>query len=218
MSTEEQSSSGVKNSSTKPVNRIKGHRAYVTKIINKASELLEEFHVRNSSRLHSYNQSLQDKCKILDELNEEVLSLLTEEKEIENEIIQASDIKNDIMEIIFEIDAKLNTDTSSSQPSLSPKLRGTNNPSAKLPKLSLPTFSGNPLEYQGFWDSFNAAVNENSCLEEVMKFNYLKSVLRRSALSSISGLSLPSENYQQAVEILKKRTRLQTIINIKSYG
>ena len=202
MSTETQGVSGVTNSPS-ATNRRKGHRAYATKTINKVKELLVDFNVRNSSRLHSYKQSLQDKCRVLDELNEEVLSLLTEDQQIGDEIIHASEIKDDIMEIIFEIDSRLNTDTS--QTSSSPSLRGTDNHNAKLPKLSLPNFSGNPLEYQGFWDSFNAAVHENTRLEEIMKFNYLKSVLRGSALSSISGLSLTSENYEQAVDILKKR-------------
>ena len=36
----------------------------------------------------------------------------------------------------------------------------------RLPKLSLPTFSGNPLAWQTFWDSFDAAVNSNPTLVE----------------------------------------------------
>ena len=45
---------------------------------------------------------------------------------------------------------------------------------SRLPKLSLPTFNGNPLQWQTFWDSFNAAVHSNSHLSGVEKFNYLK--------------------------------------------
>ena len=32
---------------------------------------------------------------------------------------------------------------------------------AQLSKLSLPTFSGDPLEWQTFWDSFDAAVHSH---------------------------------------------------------
>ena len=33
-----------------------------------------------------------------------------------------------------------------------------------LPRLTLPTFSGNPLTWQSFWDSFSAAVHSNISL------------------------------------------------------
>ena len=45
--------------------------------------------------------------------------------------------------------------------------------SAKLPKLILQTFSGDPAKYQEFWDSYNSAVHSNLSLD-VSKFNYLK--------------------------------------------
>ena len=31
----------------------------------------------------------------------------------------------------------------------------------RLPKLTLPKFSGDPTKWTTFWDSFNSAVNEN---------------------------------------------------------
>jgi len=43
----------------------------------------------------------------------------------------------------------------------------------RLPKQSLPTFCGDPLQWQPFWDSFDAAVNANTGLSGVQKFNYL---------------------------------------------
>ena len=41
----------------------------------------------------------------------------------------------------------------------------------KLPKLNLPVFSGNPLDWQSFWDSFEAAVHRNPWLNGIQKFN-----------------------------------------------
>jgi len=40
----------------------------------------------------------------------------------------------------------------------------------RLPKLTLPSFSGNPLEFQIFWDSFEAAVHNNVGLTGAQKF------------------------------------------------
>ena len=48
---------------------------------------------------------------------------------------------------------------------------------AKLPKLELEKFDGNPLNFHSFWDSFSSVVNKNDSLDQVTKFNYLKSLL-----------------------------------------
>ena len=40
----------------------------------------------------------------------------------------------------------------------------------RLPKLTLPTFSGDPLQFQMFWDSFEAAVHNNVNLTEYRSF------------------------------------------------
>ena len=47
----------------------------------------------------------------------------------------------------------------------------------RLPKLNLPTFSGDPLLWQSFWDCFEAAVHNNSSLTDVQKLNYLRAQL-----------------------------------------
>ena len=44
---------------------------------------------------------------------------------------------------------------------------------SRLPKLSLPTFSGDSIQWQTFWDSFDATVHSNAGLSGVQKFNYL---------------------------------------------
>ena len=38
----------------------------------------------------------------------------------------------------------------------------------------MPVFSGYLLEWQSFWDLFEAAVDSNSTLDGVKMFNYLK--------------------------------------------
>ena len=74
-----------------------------------------------------------------------------------------------------------------------------------LPKLSLPTFDGNPLEWQIFWDSFSAAVDSHSNLTGVQKFNYLRTQLQGDVLCVISGFPLSNNNYSHSVELLKER-------------
>ena len=44
----------------------------------------------------------------------------------------------------------------------------------KLPKLTLPTFDGDILKWQTFWDSFESTVHNNASLTDIQRFSYLK--------------------------------------------
>ena len=75
----------------------------------------------------------------------------------------------------------------------------------KLPKIGLPQFGGNPLDWQGFWDQFKVSIHDNTNINDIDKFNYLKGCLKGEAQATISGLTLSSENYTQAVDLLTDR-------------
>ncbi len=81
---------------------------------------------------------------------------------------------------------------------------GLSRPDVRLPKLELPKFQGDVLEWESFWDQFRASVHESE-LPEVTKFTYLKSLLVGEAVESIKGLSLTSSHYATAIDLLKKR-------------
>ena len=76
---------------------------------------------------------------------------------------------------------------------------------AKLPKLTLPRYSGEPTKWQQFWDSFESAVHKNSAISNVDKFNYLKGLLDGPAASCIAGVALTNGNYNTALDLLKNR-------------
>ena len=76
---------------------------------------------------------------------------------------------------------------------------------SRLPKLALPTFSGNPLEWQTFWDSFSAAVDCNPHLSGAQKLNYLRTQLHGDPAHIIDGFPLTNANYTHSVELLKER-------------
>ena len=85
---------------------------------------------------------------------------------------------------------------------------------SRLPKLSLPTFSGDPLSWQTFWDCFSAAVDSSPVLSGVQKFNYLRTQLQGEAARVVAGFPLTDGNYLHSVEILKERFgQRQTIVN-----
>ena len=95
----------------------------------------------------------------------------------------------------------------------------------KLPKLDLRKFDGDISKWSSFWDAFESSVHNNTKLAPIDKFNYLNSLLLKSASEAISGLSLTAANYDEAVAILKRRfgnkqliinRHMETLLNINS--
>ncbi|XP_071127721.1 uncharacterized protein [Mytilus edulis] len=75
----------------------------------------------------------------------------------------------------------------------------------KLPKLNLPIFTGDILDWQSFWDSYETAIHTNPTLSDAQKFNYLKSLLQSEALQTIAGFSMTNTNYDKAISLLQER-------------
>ena len=75
----------------------------------------------------------------------------------------------------------------------------------RLPKLNLPTFSGNPLDWQTFWDCYEASVHNNTTLNGAQKFSYLKAQVTGDAARVIAGFPLTNVIYAQSVNLLKER-------------
>jgi len=84
---------------------------------------------------------------------------------------------------------------------------------AKLLKITLKSFSGNPLEWLSFWDSFQASVNKNSDITGVDKMNYLSGLLKGEAARVIQGLSVSESNYKRAVDLHKERFGQKQSVN-----
>ena len=81
-----------------------------------------------------------------------------------------------------------------------------------MPKLGLPPFAGNPLDWQGFWDQFRVSIHDKSSVNDIDKFNYLKGCLKEEDKATISGLTLSSENYNEATDVLKDRFGNEQVI------
>ena len=75
----------------------------------------------------------------------------------------------------------------------------------KLPKFMLKKFTGDPLEWKTFQETYEAAIGQNESLSEVEKFTYLRGYLQGTAFQAIKGFPLTSENYKHAWELLKER-------------
>ena len=75
----------------------------------------------------------------------------------------------------------------------------------RLPKLSIRPFNSDMTMWTTFWDSFASVSDGNTSLSQIDKFNYLRSLVEKSAAEAISRLILTADNYKEAVTILKRR-------------
>ena len=76
----------------------------------------------------------------------------------------------------------------------------------RLPKLDVPKFDGNILNWRSFWEQFQVSVHDRSNLAESEKLVYLQHALKDgSAKQAIEGLSRSGEYYSEAIDCLKAR-------------
>lgn len=209
-----------------------GHRAYVSKILGNVRDLTEEYDPSNENKLKQLKISLQERLVTLKSLDEEILDAVEDDDEITAEIEDSGKFSEHIHGAIVEIDSLLSISKtkvedvpSGSSHTITTQKTGSKWKYAKLPKLVLETFSGEPSQWQSFWNSYESAIHQNEELSDVDKFNYLKGLLKGSAASTIAGLPLSKDNYAAAVELLQQRfgnkqviisSHMDSLLKIKS--
>ena len=148
----------------------------------------------------SPHQYLKDSLIELKQLDSEILELIKEE-DIENSVVENGKFASRHRVVIAKIDSKLRENT----PTTEHVAPTTKSRTVKLPYLQLQKFGGNPTDWGAFWDSFSSAIHNSEDLDNVQKFNYLKSYLYGNAARALDGLAATSENYAEAVEMLCDR-------------
>ncbi|XP_036343642.1 uncharacterized protein LOC118752901 [Rhagoletis pomonella] len=74
-----------------------------------------------------------------------------------------------------------------------------------LPEVKLTPFSGKYIDWPGFKEIFLDRVHQNTSLNNLQRFHYLKSALTDIAAQDIEHVSLIGENYEEAWEMLCKQ-------------
>ncbi|XP_063931166.1 uncharacterized protein LOC135143218 [Zophobas morio] len=83
----------------------------------------------------------------------------------------------------------------------------------KLPEICLPTFDGSFTEWLSFRDSFQSLINNNTSLNAIQKFHYLKGTLSGEAQKTISHLTPSTDNYAAAWALLVERYENNRLIS-----
>ena len=74
-----------------------------------------------------------------------------------------------------------------------------------LPKLIIKQFDRDILNWQTFWDQYYSSVHVKTNISETDKFTYLKFLLSESTFETISGFTLTSDDYAEAIKLLQNR-------------
>ena len=158
-----------------------GHRASATQTLTKVNDTLAA-ETADKERLSLLKLALEEKLSTFKLLDSEIVEL---RRMLLLQRSQVDDCKSDIYAALVRIDKaqKRTTSLVSPTPARDVTPARAPEPSVRLPKLSIKTFSGDITQWTTFWDSFKLGI-------DVDKFNYLRSLLERSARESIAGLAL----------------------------
>ena len=178
-----------------------GHRGCATRAMRRIDTLLAASGA-DEQQLAQLKLSLEEKLETLKQLDGEVLDL-TGEDDLETEIQQSEEFKDEIYSAIVKLNHSVTPVTRSTASTSGPMIHSDSK--IKLPKLTIPPFEGDITKWTPFRDLYDSAIHRNSSLTEIDKFNYLRSLLRGTARESVAGLMLTAVNYDEAIAILKKR-------------
>lgn len=78
-------------------------------------------------------------------------------------------------------------------------------PEIKLPRISLPSFSGKYSDWTSFHDLFVSMIDSNLAIQDVHKLHYLKSSVSGEAEALLRHIPVTESNYKDAWATLKKR-------------
>jgi len=141
--------------------------------------------------LASSLKQLIQKTETLRQLNTEIAEAIQTTEELEAEVLEAEETQEGILDKISQVKHILELRSSTTGHPLDASatvfvptpqelshseimtsvteepVPRREQPVSHLPKLNLPNFGGDPLTWQSFWDSYNAAVNSNTALDGV---------------------------------------------------
>ena len=206
------SDSGAKMVALRRVTRLRTNLSTVDSEIRRLTTESAELHL-----LHQYQEHISDCKKELGEIRQTLLSLgLREGDELET---STNSLEREVFDCSLQLKKLILTPAT--PPSTTTASRG-----VRLPKIEVPTFDGNLLNWRTFWEQFSISVHDRSSLSDTEKLVYLRQSLKDgTAKKVIEGLSQSGDQYTEAIGCLTSRydrpriihqTHVKKIIEISS--
>ena len=157
--------------------------------------------------LQQYEEQLSELKKEFSDTRHSLLSLDIEDSREVGELL--SRIEKSLFDCTLKIRKQLHDRAPTTSALSVPNAKG-----IKLPQLDFPTFDGNILSLNTFWEQFTVAVHGRTTLTDAEKLAYLRHALKgSSARSVIEGLSRSGEHYDEAITCLKSRYNRPRLIH-----
>ena len=186
-------------------------RGWVTRECKNLATTLEDPEL-NIVKLSAAMDEFDKRLTNLDDVQSRYELSLEDEDAILNDITTAADFRDSARKVRTLATEKFKELSGDSDNKSAAHVSSFSMTDVKLPKLNLPVFNGDVLQWQSFWDQFVAAVDSTD-LPDVSKFSYLRASLEGEPKAAIQGLCLTSAHYASACKILKDRFgRKETII------
>lgn len=161
-------------------------------------------------------EDLENNFKTFKDGHDQIMEILREESIPENEVPYISGdtyykcydsyitLKTNLLDTIFEFDSPQTPTVHAST------FAGTSRnesfcAGARLPKIDLPSFSGDYIDWISYRDMFKSLVHQNNSLTKVQKYFYLKSSCTGTPLSMVNEYPAAETSYDLAWDALEKR-------------
>ena len=154
--------------------------------------------------LCSLKETLVEKSKLVKKVEDQITNDdETDENTLEEIMMEGTDFSILTREKLTLADDYLEKWFSIREPNRNVKVQRKD--TVKLPKMEITKFSGDPIDWQTFFDTFTAIIHNSDTLSKVEKFTYLRSYLEKDALHAIAGINLTNDNYDKAWSLLEER-------------
>lgn len=181
-------------------------------MINLLKKLMDMGFQEHSATYYVENiKYIENKWNSLSTSYDEVLGLFKED-EIIKELEDFNDLTNKYLNSLVELNSSNSTNLNENDDECNRNVKKSNQTKIKLPKIDIPKFNGEYVKWREFSDLYCQLIHENVDLSEIEKFQYLKSNLMGEAIEPIRHLTMITENYNKAWELLRARFENNRII------
>ena len=128
----------------------KGHKAYATTIMNEVEALSNDYSQEDKVKIITYSQVLTERSQTIQSFDNRIMETLTEDQEIENEVMTSSDYHMRLQGALVTLADALQKLADKDDNHTAIPYRTMSHDNAKLPKFQLKSFSGEVLYFQEF--------------------------------------------------------------------
>ena len=190
------SESGTRSIAISRLSQLKTRLSMTNSAIDSLSGEPQDIHL-----VHLYQEQLSDFKQELGHIRHEVTSQCT--RDVSDELhMKITTFDKSIFDMSLKVNKLLYNPERMPEATVSTH----DTKGVRLPKLEVPTFDGDILHWQTFWEQFCVAIHDRSDISDTQKLVYLRHSLKDgTAKSAIEGLSRSGEHYAEAIECLKSR-------------